>query len=117
MDRQNSGLTKEQKQSLDGLLFNLLEFVSSPEGSATIREITAITNRIQSRAPERTLTDSERQAYHFIRAKIAAGTQPSGRDVARDLKFKSSRTVFKIIQSLIASLWSEREQTGGLFKI
>jgi hypothetical protein len=102
MEGQNSGLTEVQKQSLDDLLHNLFKFALSPEGSATIREIAAITNRIQSRATETTLTNPERQAYHFIRAKITTGGKPSVRDVARHLEFKSSRSAFKIIQSLIS---------------
>lgn len=103
MERQNAAslLTEKQKRGLDQMLVSLYAYFSTPEGTALAQELEAITERIYSRHRESRLTEVEHKAYYFIQGKLLAESSVSVREISRHLGFKSSRSGFKVVQSLI----------------
>jgi repressor LexA len=60
-------------------------------------------------------TEKELQALRFLRnAIVHQGRSPSVRDLARALEYKSPRTAFLVLQSLIEQGWVKRKAGGTL---
>lgn len=61
------------------------------------------------------LTERQQQAIRFLRnAIVHDGHSPSVRDLAKALGYKSPRTAFLVIHSLIATGWLKRSSDGQL---
>src|SRR2546425_4871881 len=61
------------------------------------------------------LSEKERAALRFLRnAIVHDGYSPSIRDVARELGYKSPRSAFLVVESLIESGWIKRKPDGDL---
>lgn len=95
---------------------DLRDYYKTDEGIKVGLQIAATLKRLQERseAEVEKLSIKEEVALAFIKGQLLQGKSPSVRDVAEEVKFKSSKSGARLVNMLIFKGYVVRERTGKL---
>jgi hypothetical protein len=98
---QEKPLSKKHKKELDHIIESLSKYFSTPEGEELFERMQTIFPQKDKALSRPALTQNEECAFRFIQRELKRGHSPSVREVTKVVELKSSRSGYRIINSLL----------------